>query len=275
MRIALTDRKCAALRPKVNRFEVMDVIARGLGIRVSPTGTRIWFYKGRFPPSTHPVRRSIGEFPPVTLEQARAVARQWQIAIKQGIDPQKREAEQRAAAVAAAEREREGSFAMVAEQFVNSHVSKLARSRGVELIVQNELLSRWHDRQITDITRRDIIAMVEEIADRAPGQASVTFATCRSLFNWAVDRDLLTASPCDRVKPAKLIGSRGERSRVLNDSEIKALWEAAGVLGFPYGSIYKLLVLTGCRKTEVGLARWGEFDLTAKPNFDTTRIKVF
>lgn len=263
-RIDLTDRKVAGLRPKSNRYELTDRLAPGLGIRVSPSGTRIWFYKGRFPPSTHPVRRTINEYPLLSLEQARAVAREWRLQIKAGVDPQRREAEQRAAAAAAEERKREGSFRQVAEAFIKRHVSKLARARGVELIVQNELLARWHDRQIDEISRRDIIQMVEEIADRAPGMASVVFATCRSLFNFAVDRDLLVASPCDRVKPAKLIGSRSQRSRVLSDAEIKSLWEACDTLGFPYGQIYRLLLLSGCRKMEVGEARWSEFDLPGK-----------
>ena len=51
------------------------------------------------------------------------------------------------------------------------------------------------------------------------------------------------------------------RSRVLTDTELRALWNAAGKLGYPYGDVFQLLALTGQRKSEVAEARWREFDL--------------
>jgi integrase len=61
-----------------------------------------------------------------------------------------------------------------------------------------------------------------------------------------------------------LIGKKTERLRVLTDAELSAYVRAADRLGYPFGPLFMLLVLTGQRLTEVSDARWREFDLKAK-----------
>jgi integrase len=68
-------------------------------------------------------------------------------------------------------------------------------------------------------------------------------------------------SPCDRVKPKDVIGKKALRTRILRDVEMRALWAATESMGYPYGPLIRLLVLTGQRKSEVSDARWSEFDL--------------
>ena len=70
--------------------------------------------------------------------------------------------------------------------------------------------------------------------------------------------------PCDRVKPASLIGAKQPRQRVLSDAELAAVWNGSETLGYPFGPLYQLLLLTGARRSEVGGARWGELDLKKK-----------
>jgi integrase len=77
------------------------------------------------------------------------------------------------------------------------------------------------------------------------------------LFNWAVDRDLLPANPCERIRPpAKTV----ERDRILSDSEIVAVWQASYQLPVPYGEMYRVLMLTGQRRSEVATMRWSEVE---------------
>ena len=52
----------------------------------------------------------------------------------------------------------------------------------------------------------------------------------------------------------------GARERVLNDDELRAIWNAADGAG-QYGVIIKLLTLTACRREEIGALRWSEIDL--------------
>jgi integrase len=50
----------------------------------------------------------------------------------------------------------------------------------------------------------------------------------------------------------------------LNDAELRAAWRAADKVGYPYGPLFKFLMLTGQRKSEVAEARWSEIDLAKK-----------
>jgi len=83
------------------------------------------------------------------------------------------------------------------------------------------------------------------------------------MFNWAIEAGDygLESSPCDRIRPRHLIGERAPRDRVLTDAEMGALWRSAESMGYPFGPIIQLLMLTGVRKSEASDARWPEFDL--------------
>jgi integrase len=74
----------------------------------------------------------------------------------------------------------------------------------------------------------------------------------------------LKTSPAAGLKPGKIIGDKRTGDRVLNDSELFALWRAAGRMRNPVGAVYRTLMLTGLRLNEVADAVWGEFDLSAK-----------
>jgi integrase len=58
--------------------------------------------------------------------------------------------------------------------------------------------------------------------------------------------------------------AENSRDRVLTDSEIKAAWEAFEAIGWPFGPLAQLLLLTGARRDEVADARWPEIDLDKK-----------
>ena len=61
--------------------------------------------------------------------------------------------------------------------------------------------------------------------------------------------------------PRSLIGAKQPRQRTLSDAELRALWQASETIGYPFGPLYRLLLLTGARKSEVAGAQWSEFDL--------------
>jgi integrase len=61
-----------------------------------------------------------------------------------------------------------------------------------------------------------------------------------------------------------VIGKKAVRTRILKDDELRLMWNAADVMGYPYGPLFRLLALTGQRKSEVAEARWSEFDLKVK-----------
>lgn len=98
-----------------------------------------------------------------------------------------------------------------------------------------------------------------------PIEAKAAYVAIRTLMNWAVKHGLLDVSPIPRMTfPTKT------RSRVLSDNELTLVWHRAEEIGYPYGRIVQLLILTGQRRGEIaGLRRsWiNDGVLTFPPGF--------
>jgi integrase len=259
----LTDRKLAALKPEGKRYDVMDTDVPGFGVRVSETGQRTFVLIARYPGSSNPTRRALGEYPALSLEQARERAREWRELIRKGIDPKAEVERLRREEL----RKQQTTFGAVAEDYIALRVKAQRRVVETEREIRKELIAPWGSRPITAITRSDVVALVDAITRRpAPYTAHIVLGHARSLFNWAINRGAygLEASPCDRVKPTALIGAKEPRQRVLTDAELASLWKSSETLGYPFGPIFHLLLLTGARKSELAEARWSEFDLAKK-----------
>lgn len=136
-----------------------------------------------------------------------------------------------------------------------------------ERIIDNEFVKRWGIRPITDILPEDASFAIRAIVKRgSPYQAHNTFGYLRGLFNWAIGTGEfgLTVSPVERLQPAKLIGKKEARDRTLAEDELRLVWAAADAMGYPYGPIIKLLILTGQRELEIAEMSWSEIDLANK-----------
>lgn len=263
--------------PAGKRYDVMDAIVPGLGVRVTDKGKRTFVLLARFPGSTNPTRRSLGIYGAMTLETARERAREWHQLISRGIDPKDLEGERRAAE----QHRRENTFGAVADDYIRLAVigpdpSKPLQRKGPQ--VARELQMEFIDDRIVDgkkrlglgkrpidsVTRHDIVRIIDDtVARGAKYQAHNLLGNVRAMFNWAIARGVygIETSPCDRMPPRQVIGKKALRTRVLNDDELAALWKAAEQLGYPYGPLFQLLALTGQRKSEVAEARWSEFNL--------------
>ncbi len=134
-------------------------------------------------------------------------------------------------------------------------------------IIEGEFAKRWGVRPITDIMPDEVSAAIRAIVKRgASYQAHNAFGYLRGLFNWAIGTGEygLTASPVERLQPAKLIGKREARSRILAADELCGVWNAADKMGYPYGPLIRLLILTGQREREVAEMSWSEIDVDKK-----------
>ena len=149
--------------------------------------------------------------------------------------------------------------------FVERYAKKQTREkswRETDRILDREVVEAWRGRRLSAIKRADVHDLLDKIVDRgAPIAANRTLAALRRMCAWAVERGIVEASPCEKVRaPA----SETTRDRVLTDEEIRAAWAAFDSAGWPFGPIAQLLLLTGQRLREVGEAPWSEIDLEAK-----------
>ena len=262
-----TDRTLKALAParKGRRYELWDTKIPGFGVRVGDDPDRSRPGKAaqisfvlytRFPKSPHPTRRALGRYGQLTLEAAREKAAQWRAMIDKGIDPGVAEEEEREARL----RQMDSTFASVAEKFIEYiKANKERKAKDVERELQPFIRS-WGHRPIASIKPSDIALMIEATVKRGKrAQAHNEFGHIRRLFRWAIPL-YVEHSPCAQLSPKRLIGERQRRDRVLSDAEIAALWKATEPMGYPYGPLYRLLLLTGLRLSEVSEASWDEFD---------------
>lgn len=270
-------------------FEVADVgETKALRVRVSAKSKTFYMSARWKKGATSASSRAIGDFAEserpgqFTLTQARDQVREWNALRKTGIDPAEKErADAEAAEAARIARERveaaknDNLFSVVMEDYLKRHVAGKRKAEQVAREMRADLLPSLKDKQLVEITRRDVVKIVDAIKDRGSMyQAHNVLGHLRTLFNWAIDRGVygVETSPCDRMKPARVIGAKKARSRVLTDLEIAAFWRAAGKMT-KYdrvrarkvddinGAVFRLLLVTGQRKSEIAEMAWSELDM--------------
>lgn len=106
-----------------------------------------------------------------------------------------------------------------------------------------------------EITRSDLLRSIQKLAD-TPSEQHHAFVAIRTFFNWCVNQGLLEVSPLAGVKPPS---TPRARERVLSIEELTAVWNATDD-GTTYGSIVRLLILTGQRKGEIAALEWEWID---------------
>lgn len=250
-----TDRGIQALKPKAERYEAWEGGRTGLGVRVAPSGRKSFVYMYRF--DGKPRRMTLGAYPRIGLADARVLHAKAKQQRERGIDPGVEHIEKRRA-----ERDAETVKELV-EEYLEKHARPNKRSAHAdERTLRKEILSVWGSRKAKAITRRDVIRLLDGIVDRgAPIMANRTLAVVRKMFNFAIARDIIDASPCVMIQaPAK----ETPRDRVLSPAEIGAFWHGldAAKMSGQVRLALKLMLVSAQRREEVTCAPWAEFDLT-------------
>jgi integrase len=275
----LTAIAVANAKPAGERTEIADRGCKGLYLIVQPSGAKSWAVRYRYQgkprkltlgpvasedqaePASHPeIDR------PLTLAAARLLAAGALREVEQGIDPA-------VAKQLTIKADAEAAFAKAADTvdnlkalFIERYAKRQNRSwKQTEWIFDKLVLPAWKGRTVHEITKRDVIDLVEGIEQDRPILANRVLAAVRKWFNWLAARDVVNASPCAGIVPP---AKEKARDRRLSEGEIKALWSAcakgeqdgSGGVGEPFGSFVRLLTLTGQRRSEVAGMRWSEID---------------
>ena len=265
MRKRLSDSMIANLpTPKDGRLEVCDTLLPGLMIRVTTKGKKTFSvsYKvvgeggesktGR-PLTGQAYRQTLDRFPGISTAKARAQARPILAAASEGRNPQQARYEEH--------RERRlNSVTAVARRFIDQAKLTVASWHRVERTLEMHVLPSLGDRPIRDIKRDDIHALLDKLVKANQlGAAAGVQKHVRGLFEFALDRDLVDKNPAKKLKRPELKPTKKAR-RNLDDAELRAVWIAAGTMGYPFGDWVRLLILTGQRRADWFNTQWGEID---------------
>jgi integrase len=237
------------IKPPAHRVEIPDTMLPGFYLVLQPSGHRSWCVRYRHAGRTR--KYTLGRVEVLPLALARDRAREALQGVAAGRDP-------------AVERKRarageQDLVSHIVALFIERHVRANLRARsveGAEHLLKRHVLPTFGNRRIQEITRRDIVALLDSIVDDGKAvTANRTLSVLSKMFGWCVERSILETSPCMGVKrPAVEIS----RDRVLSDDELALVWQAADRLGYPFGTFAQLLVLLGQRRSETAGMRWSE-----------------
>ena len=253
----ITKRTVDALAAEERERVVWDDDLKGFGLRVHPTGRKVYIVKTRY--RGRPVKVTIGPHGAVTPAEARTRAAEIISGARAGKDPA---AWNRPDAKAPTMRELGKRFH---DEYVPSHCKPSTAEeyrRSVELFID----PRIGKRRVPDIQRSDIAALHHDMRD-TPYQANRTLGVLSKIFNlaelWGLRPD--GSNPCRHVKRFR----EERRERFLSDAEYQRLGAALKEIeqdGSETASAIaavRLLMLTGCRLSEIQKLRWEHVNLEA------------
>jgi integrase len=268
----ITKRKVDATKPSVRDTFIWDTETKGFGLKVTPAGNKIYVFQYRVPGKKIPERVTIGKHgDPWTAEQARAVAEKYRGGVKAGIYP---------AAIKNAEKA-EKTVAELCDLYIadgceTKKPSTIATDKGrIERHIK-PLLGR---RRLKDIEQSDVRRFLRDVAagktsidekmgkhGRArvtggKGTASRTVGLLGGIFSFAVSEGMRADNPVRGVK--RYADKKGERH--LSPDEMATLGETLSDAEAEGGNAtaiaaIRLLILTGCRKSEILTLQWDHID---------------
>jgi Arm DNA-binding domain/Phage integrase central domain len=221
----------------------------GFGVRLRG-GSKSWCVQYRV--GQRQRRESLGDVRKVKLEDARKIARQRFAQVELGVDP-------------AAEREQASARALTLGAIIARYLDArrdVLRPNTLKA-AQRYFAEHWrplHSRSLDTIKRADVAARLQEVT-KAYGRTSAARArdNLSALFSWAMREGLCESNPVMATNdPTEGMQAR---DRVLSDDEVRVVWNACQEDDF--GRIVRLLLLTGCRREEIGGLKWSEVNLAA------------
>jgi integrase len=249
----------------------------GFGLRLRAGGSRNWVFQYALGEKQR--RLSLGAATPESFSTVkdkdsniklgiRDRAALLHAKVKLGQDPAGEKTENRKRA--------SDTFEAIAKKFL---AAKKASTRPTTYSeVERHILKRaktLNGLQVAKISRRDIASLIGTIKENnGPVAANRVRSTLSDFFSWSMSEGV------DGIENNPVIGTNKSeeisRERVLKDHELRTIWKHAG--DDHYGSIIKLLMLTGQRADEIASLRWSEITettVTEKRIADTIRLPQF
>jgi len=243
-RALLTDIGVSKLPRKPKPYFHPDPQLVGHGVRVRPTGPGAFTVIVR-----DPYKRQrwvkIGSTDAMTIAEARDIGRTVIRRVEQGLAPFE------------APPTKPDSVAAVADGWLTRYVRKsgLRTAAEIERVLKKYVLPHLGSRAFVELKRRDIAELLDHLEDcHGAHTADAALAHLRSIATWVQSRDDDYVPPFTKgmrrvAKHARVC------SRTLTDAELRAVWMAADDAG-AFGSLVRLLLLSGQRLAKVRTMRW-------------------
>ena len=250
----ITKRAVDALKSLEREHVVWDDDLKGFGVRVHPSGRKVFIVKTRY--QGRIIKMTIGPHHAVSAAYARVRAAEIITDARAGKNPKGR-------------RSNAPTMRALGERFLKEYVPNHCKQstaaeyrRSVELFIN----PRIGKLRVPDVQRSDIAALHHDLRE-TPYQANRTLGVLSKIFNLAELWELRPdgSNPCRHVKRFK----EEKRERFLSDEEYQRLGSALREIEQERSetpaaiAAIRLLMLTGCRLSEIQKLRWEHVDLEA------------
>ena len=224
-------------------------LAGSFGLRVSASGRKTWqvmFRAGEY--NAKQRRIKLGSWPAMTLKTAREKARSQLLAAARG------EFRETGLPVSA-----DLTVAQAVQKYLEEYAIPNTRGhRETARILNKELVAVMGSVPINTVQAEQVRDIVSGIKERgADLQANRTLSWIKALWSWLMANGYAESSPAIRLKAPS---HETQRDRVLSDQEIVWFWNGCDALGWPFGPVFKLLLLTAQRRVEIAGLHWGDID---------------
>jgi integrase len=226
-----------------------DEDVKGFGLRVKPSGARsyvmCWKVKALGGKNEHR-RVTIGTITDIDFGKAKEKAKTIKARVRLGEDP--------ATEIQTAKLDAAQTFEATVGQFLDMERARY-RARSFKQVARHltKDASDLNKKQVAKITKQDIAAVIEKVGmNSGAAAANHVRSSISAFYSWAMEKAHVDANPVIGTKKNKL----QSRDRVLTPAEFRIIWNA--LADDDYGSIMKLLALTGQRESEIGGLSWSE-----------------
>jgi integrase len=247
----LTDKFIRTLvAPQAGNRITYDSTVAGFGVRITAGGAIAFILNYRIKNTGLERRYTIGSFPDWSVAAARERAKELKRNVDSGGDP-----------LGDLQTSRDApTVADLCARFEAEHVDKLRRrSQGdYRGIIHKEIMPALHKLKVAAVDFEDVDRLHRRISKRAPVRANRMLSVLSKMFALAIKWRLRPDNPCRGVERNR----EHARKRYLTPDELARLTTAlAQHPDQQAANIFRLLLLTGARRSEVLSARWEQFDL--------------
>jgi integrase len=253
-----TDSYIRNLKGEDKMYQVRE--SEGFGVRVLPSGLRLFIFIYTIAGKRR--QMNLGDYPDISLATGRDRAGEARRALKHGKDPQEvgfewhknPEREKQEAARKVEEENKNPTIETLAGDYIEKYAKKHKASWPEDQrILQKDVVPLWGNRKAKDITRRDVLLLIDSMSGRGNGIITNTFKIIRRMFRFAVKQEIIITTPCYAFEKGEELPRPVAKERTLSEDEIKAFWtgvDNAAISG-EVRNILKLILATGQRPGEV------------------------